>query len=452
LHLYGCIRAPALLAHVLRNEAHIDFSHYERAFEAAYGCASPIRPLLSRCRAGDPEAHAAFATLFEFGDDDAGNFARFQAKFDLLIASSAISWPAHVEETLGRSRESMSFDEIEEFTAAICEEQACEGVEYAECRWFGSRSPQYDKWPDTLRAMHRGANRAGRRHAFRVAASLPRHDPWPQWEAVSALAQDPEFGSTLTAVDFCFVEEGHPPLDKREFFSAVRAHNERRPDAALAILYHVGESFTDKSLESAVRWVHQAAQLGAHRLGHAIALGIDPSAIGPHLRDESVRERRDQLAYDLEHAAELTKHGVLIDRAAAEGELLRLEGASPNAIVSHTYDSRRLDEVRARQDYAMACVRSTGAVIEVCPTSNRRIGGITDAAHHPVHRFLAAKLPVVVASDDPGIFGTSLREEIAWVARVAGLSQDERDALGDAAWDARSEVVSGRERALEEER
>ena len=125
-----------------------------------------------------------------------------------------------------------------------------------------------------------------------------------------------------------------------------------------------------------------------------------------------------------------------------------LEAAPVDTTVSHRYDVTRLAEVRRRQQFAMERVRSTGAVIEVCPTSNRRIGGILDAAHHPVHRFLEAGLRVVVASDDPGIFGVSLHDELAWVARHAVLSDDEIDELRLTAWNARSEVLTGRERPL----
>jgi adenosine deaminase len=65
-----------------------------------------------------------------------------------------------------------------------------------------------------------------------------------------------------------------------------QAHRLPQPDHALAGLYHVGESFTDKTIESAIRWVHEAAEAGAHRLGHAIALGVEPHSYGPHTRHE----------------------------------------------------------------------------------------------------------------------------------------------------------------------
>ena len=252
-------------------------------------------------------------------------------------------------------------------------------------------------------------------------------------------------GESVTGVDFCYVEEGFPPKDKREFFAAVHEFNERHPERALAILYHVGESFTDKSLESAVRWVHEAAAFGAHRLGHAIALGVDPGVYGAHERSESVDERLDQIGYDLEHAEGLRARGVRVDESALARERDALRAGPRDHRVAHVYDAARLADVRARQDFAMARVRATGAVVEVCPTSNLRIGGIADPLHHPVHRFLEAGVPFVVASDDPGIFDTTVRDELDWVAREAGLEGGAVDGLIERAWSSRSEVLSGRE-------
>lgn len=92
----------------------------------------------------------------------------------------------------------------------------------------------------------------------------------------------------------------------------------------------------------------------------------------------------------------------------------------------------------------MRCVRSTGAVIEVCPTSNRRIGGIDDPAHHPVHRLVSTGLPVVVSSDDPGIFGTTLSDELDWVCEHTSGGVDLRRELLETAWNSRSEMLTGR--------
>lgn len=445
--MYGCLRAHTILEQLLRLESHLPLEQYEAAYEDAFGHGPPLREILRRARDGDPGAPGEFAKLFVFGDDDAGNFRRFSAKFELILAASVMSWQPPGEAPAGVDLHQATWHEVTRFTSDIVCDFAEQGLAYAETRFFLSREAVTEDWPDLLASMQRGVERArgqvARAPVLRLAASLPRENPWPQWERVADLALGPG-GEMVTGVDFCFVEEGHPPADKAEFFRAVRDHNERHPARALAILYHVGESFTDKSLESAVRWVHEAAMLGAHRLGHAIALGLDPGALGPHTRRESARERIDQLRYDLAHADALAAFSVRVDRAACDRELLVLERGPRDASVEHVYDRARLVEVRARQDYAMRCVRSIGTVIEVCPTSNRRIGGIDDPAHHPVHRFLAAGLPVVVAADDPGIFGVTLAGELAWVQRIAGLSSDAMRTLRQRAWTSRSEVLTRR--------
>ncbi|MFD0662447.1 hypothetical protein [Thermocatellispora tengchongensis] len=440
LHLYGCIRPEALLRHLAGCEK-VRWQEYEEAMAAAYGEVPPVREIVERYRQGDAAAAAEFAGLFVFGDADAGDFGRFQAKFRLLVVASALGDRHGPPEAIRA--------EVAGFAAGVRADHVRHGVGYAEHRIMlgrGLDSPGERAVLDTLLAAYDrdGAGPAG--PAERLALSLHRADPWAAWDRVREIALGPH-GAVLTGVDFCHVEEGHPPKDVAEFFAEVRAFNDAHPERALAILYHVGESFRDKSLESAVRWVQEAAELGAHRLGHAIALGVDPGAYGPHTRTESAAERLDQIGYDLRHREGLRAAGVRVDPAALEEERARLAALPGDAVVTVSYDRDRLAEVRHRQDYAMSRVRATGAVVEVCPTSNRRIGGIADPAHHPVHRFLAAGLPVVVSSDDPGIFGTTLAAELDWVCEQTGGGAELREHLIRAARRARSEVLTGRVRA-----
>ena len=279
----------------------------------------------------------------------------------------------------------------------------------------------------------------------RLAVSLPRDNPWPDWEVTQDVALGP-YGHLLTGIDFCYLEEGHPPKEQRSLFEEVKEFNRRHPKRALAILYHVGESFNDKSLESAVRWVHEAAEMGAHRLGHAIALGVNPGKYGIHSRDESVAERIDQLTYDLRHIEGLGRCGVEVDVQAATQELRQLSALSKEHRLRIDYDGRRLNELRSRQKFATQCIRSLGSVIEVCPTSNRRIGGISNAEHHPLVQFVANNAPFVVASDDPGIFDTTTANEVESAIAIAGLSKDSYDEIVERSWLNRSEVLVGRHR------
>ena len=439
LHLYGCIRGSDLLE-FLAGQDEIAWDRYAQAMEAAYGAVPPVEDLVDRYRRGDRDAAAAFEEMFVFGDADAGDFGRFSAKFQLLTVGSNFGrQPKSSPEALRA--------EVAAFARGIRESHLRGGVSYSETRIL--LGPDLDDPEDRVCIDTLLSDYSGPGHGIteRLALSLYRSDPWAGWDRVQELALGP-WGASVTGIDFCHVEEGHPPKDKAAFFSAVADFNRSHPERALAILYHVGESFRDKSLESAIRWVQEAAELGAHRLGHAIALGVDPDVFGLHERTETVSERRDQLAYDLEHRVGLESCGVRIDPAEISEELSRLSRMPDGALVAISYDRTRLDEVRARQDYAMARVRASGAVVEVCPTSNRRIGGITDPAHHPVHRFLAAGLPVVVSSDDPGIFGTSLEAEVDWVCQNCSSDDDGlRDRLVETAWNSRSEILTGRAEA-----
>ncbi|MFI0468474.1 hypothetical protein ACH347_30700 [Saccharopolyspora sp. 5N102] len=412
LHFHGCVRPRELLDHLARSDRLL-WDWYESEMHAAYGVVPPTRQVVERYRRGDAAAAAEFAEIFVFGEQDAGNFARFQAKANLLWVAAHQDDPSH---------------HIAEFAAAIRADHRRQGLAYAELRVSA----------DMLAIACDGGS-AGERFAI----SLPRADPWSEWDRVRELALGP-LGHSLVGVDFGGVEEGHPPKDQAAFFAAVRDFNAAHPHRALAILYHVGESFGDKSLESAVRWVHEAAELGVHRLGHGIALGVEPAMFGPHTRTESVAERRDQIAYDLRHRDGLRAAGVPVDPVALQGEQDRLVALPGTATVNVEYDGARLAEVRRRQDYAMSRVRSTAAVLEVCPTSNRRVAGISDAAHHPVHRFLAAGLPVVISSDDPGIFDTTLDEELDWVCEHTGGGEELRRTLLRTAWRSRAEVLTGR--------
>ena len=59
--------------------------------------------------------------------------------------------------------------------------------------------------------------------------------------------------------------------------------------------------------------------------------------------------------------------------------------------------------------------------IEVCPTSNVRIGVVPTLEQHPIASLLASGLAVTVNSDDPAMIHSSLSEEYLAVARIAGL-------------------------------
>jgi adenosine deaminase len=428
-HLWGAITADDYLDFVLSMDGPRDWTGYEDNYEQVYGARPNVEEIVIRAGAGDPSGRQDFRDLYVLGEEDAGDFARFQA-------TGAIK--SH-----GRPVERHRLDSEVLFSLRSMEDQVRQGVHCAEQRNFFRRI-SITEAEQTITGMLSTFGRAPEGFQTRLVVSLERSDPWYLWDSVQDAALGP-LGHGPTGIDFSSNEEGFPPTEKREFFDAVRDFNERHPERALAILYHVGESFPDKSLESAVRWVHEAADMGAHRLGHAISLGIDPGVYGAHQRTEHVSERVAQLDYDLVNEVGLGRQGVRVDKADIQAELMTLRRRPHGDTVTLNYDNDRLDEVRRRQNYAMERIKALDVAIEVCPTSNRLIGGMTDTSQHPVLRFIENDVPFVVSTDDAGIFDVTLAEEIEWVVKAADLGSGAFEEIASRSWRYRSEIITGRE-------
>lgn len=73
-----------------------------------------------------------------------------------------------------------------------------------------------------------------------------------------------------------------------------------------------------------------------------------------------------------------------------------------------------------------------GVVLEVCPSSNVATGVVASIADHPLPRLMAAGIPVVLGSDDPPMFGTSLLEEYRRVRDDLGFDGSQLRALARA--------------------
>jgi aminodeoxyfutalosine deaminase len=78
--------------------------------------------------------------------------------------------------------------------------------------------------------------------------------------------------------------------------------------------------------------------------------------------------------------------------------------------------------VRCLEDPELVAeLRRRRVPLEVCPTSNVRTGVVADLAVHPLPRLIEEGLVVTLNSDDPPMFGTSLRNEYIAAARTLGL-------------------------------
>ena len=421
VHIGGCLYAEDVLRLAKDHHRDIDWQLFVGSYAEAFGTEPEPLALVEAALSGRTDP---WRRHFVVDAGDRGDFARFQAKFNLTICVL---------------RHLNALHRYDDALDLILDRHRSEGLEYVEYRSMHMRGTAD---PDGFLNMHRrNAQRiqaaCGSGFEARYIPSLPRDKPLQGYALIRRLLREcPELIPTVVGLDFCFFEEGHPPRLTRSFFEQLRRDNDDDPDQALTVVYHVGEVFFDKSLESAVRWCHEAALLGSARLGHATALGLDPAvAVGRQAdahQAEPAAERLDQIAYDLEQAEGLSAAGVKIDRPALERERQELRTMTTDQVVGREYTPERLEEVRRRQEYVLEQLVTLGTVIESCPTSNLLIGAVPDPASHPVHRFLASGLNLVIAADDPGTFDSPLATEVEWVVRHSALSEQALDTrLGD---------------------
>lgn len=74
-----------------------------------------------------------------------------------------------------------------------------------------------------------------------------------------------------------------------------------------------------------------------------------------------------------------------------------------------------------RDDALLERLAAERVPVEVCPSSNVSLGIVPDLQAHPLPRMAAAGLEVVVNSDDPPFFSTTLTDELRHSARLLDL-------------------------------
>jgi aminodeoxyfutalosine deaminase len=67
--------------------------------------------------------------------------------------------------------------------------------------------------------------------------------------------------------------------------------------------------------------------------------------------------------------------------------------------------------------------------LEVCPTSNLRLGVYPSYAAHPLRKWVEAGACVTINSDDPALFNTTLNDEYRYAVQDCGLSVEQLEAV-----------------------
>jgi aminodeoxyfutalosine deaminase len=164
-----------------------------------------------------------------------------------------------------------------------------------------------------------------------------------------------------------------------------------------------GEFGADAGVETA-RMVLGAREAG--RLDGAVSFGLGGPEVGVPRGQfaEAFAMARDAGLHSVPHAGETTG-------ASTIREAVEQLGAER---VGHG--------VRCLEDPDLvALLRERRIALEVCPTSNLRLSVVGSYAEHPLPRLLAEGLTVTLASDDPPMFGTTLRREYRIAVEEMGL-------------------------------
>lgn len=176
------------------------------------------------------------------------------------------------------------------------------------------------------------------------------------------------------------------------------------------IVRNVGPAAADRTLEWALD----------HRRHGVIALGLSGF--------ESVSD-----APYREHFEVARREG--LRRVAHAGE-----HGGPEVIrsVLDTCGAERIGHgVRAVDDpELLAELAASGVPLEVCPTSNVRLGVCADLASHPLPRLRQSGARVTVNSDDPPLFETTLNDEYLRLAETFAWGPEELAELATAAFEA----------------
>lgn len=310
----------------------------------------------------------------------------------------------------------------------ITERHKREGLTYVEYRnGFGGSGQEWKDWHARFARFFKEASTK-----IFTAKYIVRLGNYTELKEM--LDENPDLVDTVVGVDFSGREIA--PEKLLPFYKEIENDRRINPSKTVDVVVHIGESFEDKSLETAIRWCHQSALFGAKRLAHCIALGINPSTAILRYEEaytyEKVEDRIAQIRYDIEHEEMLRKYNVSINITRLNEELAILEKKNGADNIFRPYDIKRLEDIEGRQRYVLDELSRLETTIEVCPTSNLCISGISSIKEHPFLRLYESDVNIVICTDDPGVFESSLSDEIDFIISHFNISAQElSDRLGN---------------------
>ena len=363
LHLYGCL-TPEDISDLGQDIWHLRRDRLE-AYSARYDQAFGRRPdYESYWSEQDSDNRNPNNIARDFLCTTPATFQQFEAKFGLPIALFPIS---------------SARDDLRVLQRVMTRHRA-EGRHHVEYRVVYPPASVPSSYSLMIHlnglcaAMDRFDLESGGVFEPRLALSLSREPTlaMDQYKEIKSWQESTpsKWKRVLTALDFSGYEEDFTADGLEAVARRLHIDNAATPKDALALLIHAGETMEKISVPDGVRRIEAAAKMGAHRIGHAVAMGAPC--------DEATRLFQD----------------------------------------------------RTRAWIAT----QTSCVIECCLTSNLMLAGVGNLQSHPVRQFLADGLRVCFATDDPGVFGTDSRQEAAKAISLIGNNQFEKTNLETPNW------------------
>lgn len=164
----------------------------------------------------------------------------------------------------------------------------------------------------------------------------------------------------------------------------------------LGVMRHLGPQAAEARARFAARWAGDGV--------YALGLTGDEDAFPPEPFARAFAVAREAGLEAAPHAGELAGP------------------ASVRAAVEQLGAARIAHGIRAAEDPALLDVLARrGVTLDVCLTSNIRLGVVADLADHPLPALLAAGVPCSLGADDPLMFGASLLDEYQTARTALGL-------------------------------
>lgn len=388
LHLYGCLATEDLWE--IGRDRHHKLTERMEWFAKEYETVFQKKPDWQNWWKND-QGYDGFKSCFEFTKP--GPFPQFQAKFNLLIA---LNPPTPGDYQLARRvltghGKAGGTKEYRTFLPMYLSEMDREQYLLGLIEKIRSHSSSTFR-PLIALSLFRDKNVSD--SAYQWLNHFCDKHPWTLQH--------------ITGIDFCGSEVEHPPRLKRDFIAQLVKDNQNL-GRAWQVLYHVGEMWDQISLASAARWVVESCQYGIKRIGHGMALGVDPFALLGQTTTESIAEFRDHIAWLESHESLLHEHGYT--KLNREWWVKSGESKKMQELIRWNWDAEHCEHVRKLQTALLPMIKAYDPLIEICATSNMRIGSLEKTTFHPLRTFLDAGLKVCVSTDDPGIFALSLQSE-----------------------------------------